>query len=98
MLKLDNGIAVSIASHTDGHTIEKVQHIPQAFLDSLKTERFESMNVRETDYQRVASIPVCLVDRWLKEGYDVFQEPIRKTVAKLKSEHLEYFVTTGKNV
>jgi hypothetical protein len=46
----------------------------------------------------VASIPVCLVDKWMREGYDVYQEPIRKSVAKLKHENLEYFLATAKEI
>jgi hypothetical protein len=98
MLKLDNGIDVDIKAYTDGLIIEKSQHIPTEFLDRLRDLRHDSMSVREREFQHVAAIPVALVDRWLKEGYDVYQEPIRKTVAKLKHENLEYFLATAKNV
>jgi hypothetical protein len=46
----------------------------------------------------VASIPAALVDKWYRDGYDVFQEPIKKTVAKLKNENLEYFLATEKAI
>jgi hypothetical protein len=88
----------SISENTDGHIIERVQHIPEGFLERLKAERDESTSVRETEHQRVASIPTCLVEQWLREGYDFWNEPVSKIVAKLKAENLEYFLTTAKSV
>jgi hypothetical protein len=98
MLKLDNGVNVSVTSHTDGHIIETHQNIPDRFLKDLEEKRLASHNVREREYMHVASIPVCLVDKWMREGYDVYQEPIRKSVAKLKHENLEYFLATAKEI
>ncbi|MGC3025833.1 hypothetical protein ACPUER_11885 [Burkholderia sp. DN3021] len=98
MLKLDNGVNVSVASNTDGHIIETHQVIPDSLLQSLADKRLASHNVREREMMHVASIPAALVDRWLREGYDVFQEPIKKTVAKLKNENLEYFLATAKDI
>lgn len=92
------GSNATVSANTDGHIIHSVQAIPQAFIDNLKTERFESMNVREKDYQMVASVPQVLVDKWIRDGFDFWNEPNRKIVAKLKAEGLDYFVTTGKAV
>jgi hypothetical protein len=97
-MKQLHDIKFNFDDNTDGLIIEKSQHIPESFLENLKQKRFESMNTRESEYQHVASVPVCLVEKWLKEGYDVHQEPIRKTVAKLKAEGLDYFLATGKSV
>jgi hypothetical protein len=88
----------SISENTDGHIIERVQHIPDGFLERLKAERDESTSVRETEHQRVASIPTCLVEKWISEGYPFWDEPVSKIVAKLKAEGLEYFLTTAKSV
>jgi hypothetical protein len=56
------------------------------------------MSVRETESQRVASIPVCVVEKWISEGFDFWNESNAKIVAKLKADGLEYFMTTGKQV
>jgi hypothetical protein len=98
MLRLDNGVNVSVTSNTDGHIVETHQVIPDSLLQDLADKRLASSNVREKDLMHVASIPAALVDRWFREGYDVFQEPIRKTVAKLKTENLEYFLATAKDI
>ena len=91
-------IGRSISENTDGHIIERVQQIPTKFLDRLAAERNESMSVREGESQRVASIPVCVVEKWISEGFDFWNESNAKIVAKLKADGLEYFMTTGKQV
>lgn len=93
-----NGVNATVSENTDGHIIACNQHLGDAFFERLKQERFESMNVREKDNQRVASIPVILVDKWIKEGFDFWNEKNSVIVAKLKAENLEYFITTGKAV
>jgi hypothetical protein len=98
MLKLDNGVSVALSSNTDGHIIETHQDIPDSLLKELADKRLASHNVREREMMHVASIPAALVDRWYRAGYDVFQEPIKKTVAKLKNESLEYFLATAKDI
>jgi hypothetical protein len=91
-------IGRSISENTDGHIIERVQQIPSKFLDRLAAERNESNSVREGNNQRVASIPVCVVEKWISEGFDFWNESNKKIIAKLKAEGLEYFVTTDKQV
>jgi hypothetical protein len=93
-----NGVSATVKENTDGHLITCNQSIPDAFIERLKQERFESMNVREREHQRVASIPVVLIDKWIKDGFDFWNETNSKIVAKLKAEGLDYFVTTGKAV
>jgi hypothetical protein len=98
MLKLDNGVSVDVQSNTDGHIVTTHQTIPDSLLKDLADKRLASHNVREREMMHVASIPAALVDKWYRDGYDVFQEPIKKTVAKLKNENLEYFLATEKAI
>lgn len=96
---MNQDVSWKIQTNTDGHFIEKSQEITNEYLERLKTMRHNSMQgTREKDFMQVASIPICIVDKWLAEGYSVFDEPIRKSVAKLKHENLEYFITTGKQI
>lgn len=78
--------------------IAKEQDITDEYLQSLKDARNGSKNRRAGEFHRAASIPVILHEKWLKEGYDCTQEPIRKTLARLKAEGLDYFVTTDKAI
>lgn len=93
-----NDINRSLTENSDGHIIERVQQIPTEFLDRLKAERNDSSSVREGEMMRVASIPVVLIERWLSEGFDFYNEPARAIVAKLKNDGMEYFLTTGKAI
>ena len=88
----------SIDENSDGLVIQRYQEIPQQFLDNLKQKREESNNVKEKDYMHVASIPVEIVEKWQREGFDFYNEPARKIVAKLKEENLDAFLVTKKAV
>jgi hypothetical protein len=41
---------------------------------------------------------VAVHEQWLKEGFDLMQEPAHKIVARLKQQNLDAFVTTKKKV
>lgn len=92
----DRGIAFH--ENSEGLVIEKFQEIPQEYLDSLKAEKANSKAVREGEYMRVASIPVVIVEKWISEGFDFWNASAKEIVAKLNMEHLDYFVTTNKQV
>lgn len=76
--------------------IAKEQDITDEYLQGLKDARYGSKNRRAGEMHRAASIPVILHEQWLKDGYDCTKEPIRKTLAKLKAENLDAFITTDK--
>lgn len=80
--------------------VKKEQAIPQSFLDRLKTARDESSNNKMGDYHRVASIPTVVVEKWMREGFDIYDKNVtaKDIVARLKLEHLDYFLTTTKSV
>jgi hypothetical protein len=93
----DNEIT-GIQENAEGLIIEKAQYIDPVYLDSLKQQRSESKHRKEGEYMRVASIPVAVIDKWLNEGFDFWNEPAKKILAKLKEEGLDYFITTDKQV
>lgn len=76
--------------------IQKSQNITDEYLQSLKDSRFGSKNRQAGNFHRAASIPVILHEQWLAQGYDCTKEPIRKTLARLKHENLDAFITTDK--
>lgn len=89
-------VRVDFQENTDGLVIEKTQDLPEWWLQSLKDERFDSKNRRSNEFHRAASIPAALHEQWLAQGYDCTKEPIRKTLAKLKAEGLDAFITSDK--
>jgi hypothetical protein len=46
----------------------------------------------------IASIPVEIVEKWQREGFDFYNESAKKIVAKLKNENLDAFLVTNKAV
>jgi hypothetical protein len=89
-------VNVDFKENSDGLVIKKTQDIPDWWLQSLKDERSESKNRRTNEYHRAASIPAALHELWLSQGYDCTKEPIRTTLAKLKAENLDAFITSDK--
>lgn len=79
-------------------TIKSEQHITSAFIDDLRDSRYASHDNREGEYMRVASIPVVVHEKWLREGFDLFKEPHKKVIAKLKAENLDAFIATNKRL
>lgn len=80
--------------------VKKEQQIPQSFLDRLKTERDQSSNSRMGDYHRLASIPTVVVEKWMREGFNIYDKNItaKDIVARLKNENLEAFLTSTKRI
>lgn len=89
---------VAFDENSEGLVIERYQEIPQSFLDRLKAERDNSSSVREGETMRVASIPVAIVEQWMRQGYDFYNATAAELVAKLKQENLDYFITTEKQI
>ena len=92
------GTEFAFHESTDGLVLERSQAIDSRYIDSLKAERAASLSGREGNFMRVASIPVAIVDKWKREGFDVFLEPARAIVARLNAESLDDFITTNKKV
>lgn len=80
----------------DALIVRKQQEIPSEFMDRLADSRLETSNSRFGNFARVASIPIAIYDKWMKQGYDIAKEPVQKTIAKLKAESLENFLATNK--
>lgn len=80
--------------------VKKEQAIPQSFLDRLKESRDESSNNRMGDYHRVASIPTVVVEKWMREGFNIWDKNVtaKEIVARLKLESLDAFLTTTKSI
>lgn len=80
--------------------IKKEQAIPNSFLERLKVARDESSTNKMGDFHRIASIPTVVVEKWMREGFNIWDKNIKASeiVARLKSENLEAFLTTTKRI
>lgn len=73
------------------------QTIPDHFTQDIQ-DRFTGAKEATGELLFVGSVPAAVADRWLREGYDVFKEPIRNTLARLKAENMGKFVGTSKRI
>jgi hypothetical protein len=77
--------------------VSYTQEIPDHFFTDIQ-DRFTGTNDKTGELLFVGSVPVGLADRWMREGYNVFAEPIRTTLAKLKAEDFGRCIATAKSI
>lgn len=82
----------------DGLVLEHAQEIPAEFISQLRGIKADSGSVREKEFMHVASIPVVIHEKWLREGYDCTKEDIKETVKRLRMEQLDAFIVTNKRI
>ena len=84
----------------DGVFRKHTQQISNQFLNSIKEQRNSSKSKREGAFMSVAQIPTIVVEKWMREGFDIFsgEHSAAEIVKRLKRENLEAFLTTEKSV
>lgn len=90
----ETGFIMDAGSMVRKHT----QNITQAFLDDLKDARNESTSKPTGEFHRIASIPTVIAERWLREGFDLWEATGEQIVRKLKSEDMAAFMATEKRI
>jgi hypothetical protein len=95
---IDHTVEFLEGEHDTQLVVKRQQEIPTEHLDSLKEARAASMTRKMGDWHRAASIPTSVYEAWLRQGYDAQKEPIAKTMAKLRQEGLDYFITTDRRL
>lgn len=87
---------VKFDENAEGLVIERYQAIPDQFLSNLKAERDANRNSVAGDMHRVASIPVAVVEKWMREGRDFNNASVKEILGWLKAENLDAFITSDK--
>ena len=78
--------------------IKRQQFIPQSFMDDIREQRENSLSQPCGDMMHVARIPVAVIDKWDREGFDYNRAPIEDILRKLQLDQLEGFIATKKRV
>lgn len=83
---------------TSGLTIQRSQELPTSFLDSLKEKKAATSRAPCGDFHHFASIPVAVIEKWQREGFDILTHKYsaREIMQKLSAENLGDFITTTK--
>ena len=94
------GVSTEFGTNADGLFKKISQDIPQHFLDDIKDQRNQSTSRKEGEFMRVASIPAVVVEKWLREGFNILDPNVngKEIVRRLKAENLEAFLTTEKEI
>jgi hypothetical protein len=95
---IDKLVRFHTGEHDTQLVIEHSQEIPEFFLDDLSEARKASTHGRMGEMHRFASLPVALYEMWMAQGYDAKREPAHRTVARLKADGLDAFLTTERKV
>lgn len=85
----------------DGLIRKHTQHIDERWLADIKEQRNTSKEQREGEFMRVASIPTVVIEKWMREGFDVLTDRNitgKDIVKRLKAEGLDAFLTTEKSI
>jgi hypothetical protein len=80
-----------------GLAVVRTQDVPADWLENLKDCRLASRE-RAGETHRVASIPTALVEAWQRKGFDVYREPIKAIVKRLRDEGYHQFLATEKRI
>jgi hypothetical protein len=94
------GVTTDFGENADGLYLKRSQEIPQHLLDDLKQQRDDSTSRREGEFMRVASIPTVVVEKWMREGFNILDPNVngKEIVRRLKAENLDAFLTTDKSI
>lgn len=87
----------ALDADADNLLVRKEQEITDEFLANLRDQRLESANARMGENVRIATIPVIVIEKWLREGFDVNKASAREVIRKLKADGLEGFLATTKS-
>lgn len=83
----------------DGQLIlRREQSISQAFIDELKDFRQETSGRALGNHHKVASIPTIFVEKFKRDGFDVFREKPRDVLKYLRAKGLDAFITTDRSL
>lgn len=70
--------------------VRSTQDIPDTFLTRLRD--IEDNKRFAPEMSLAASIPVIFVEKWMREGFNIYQEPIEAIEAKCRRDGLEAFL------
>ena len=78
-----------------GYVFQTQQTIGNDFWNNVKQAQ-DDFDLRKEGYQKVAAIPTALVNKWYREGFDIFSEEatINEINARLKKEEMDRMIIT----
>lgn len=94
-------VETNLIGNRDGSLgLVKSQEISSNFLADLADDRFNSSHGRMGEFHKVASIPTFIVEKWMREGFNIYDKNItlKDIVRKLNSDDMKNLMATSRNV
>lgn len=93
-------VKTNLRVDADTAHITSSQEIPTSFLDNIADARNATANARMGDMHRVASIPTLYVEKWMREGFNIFDRNVTvpEILKRLHREDMERLITTTKKI
>lgn len=91
-------IGSSFKENAEGLYIEHAQEIPVSFVSMLRAMKQDSGSLREKEFMHVGCIPTVFVEMYLRQGFNVFNQPVKETCKRLVKDGLDAFVVTNKRI
>lgn len=84
----------------DKAVFRRTQDIGNHFLSDLATSRLESSHGRMGDMHHVASIPTGVVEKWMSEGFNIFDKNVSlpEIIKRLQSEDMMGLMATSRRI
>lgn len=78
--------------------IKHEQYIPDDWVSQLKRDKIDPDHGKFhlDGFTRLASIPVALYEKWLREGFDISKAPVKEVLKRLRNLDMDAFITTRK--
>lgn len=74
------------------------QEFDTSFWAGLQWAREQDATQRTKDLWHVADVPAVFVEKWLREGFNIYQAPTKEIIRRLHKEELTDFMVTRKRV
>lgn len=78
--------------------VRRTQEITPEFLQECHDNRVASNQQPMGEFHQFASIPCALVEHWMRQGFNIYNESAKAIVARLRSEDLSAFLTSDKRL
>jgi hypothetical protein len=84
---------------TNDLIIKRHQYIPDDFVAALKAGKMDSLNRPSGDMLHTMSVPVSVIeDIKANFGFDMMEEPQRRSMTMLRALGLDAFILTNKTI
>lgn len=90
----DKPIEELILNDDGQDVITTQQFLSDEFFEELEQQK-EDFRFRLNGLTPVASIPEAVVNKWIREGFDVWNAPAKEIIRKLRIDGYDRFIISG---